>query len=713
MFAGLKEKFNQKLEEFKATPQELALDKHVGDLVDKATSEDLIAPDWALSFAVIDWVNADVRIHSGRALKAIRRSLLKPNSKVQLLSLTLLETCVKNCPEEFHTHLATSELWQDVVRLAGDTSITRVDAEVRDKMLGQIEDYAKALKPQQFMAAYESLLDRGTDFPVRGADDAVPILTPPDHRAPVAPAAAPAPGEPGAAPAADPLEGVDEQDRAAIQAALAELDAEAAAAAEAARVAAEADAEEARLRREQQAAEAEATAAVGLVAAAQLADAAAAAGHPAAPAVGSPVVAGVPAGAGAEHAVAQAAAPGTGSPAGAAPAAAAAVAAAEAERQQLAAVAAAEAAQARETPEERTKRHLETASNSCLLLSETLAGVSDAEPAAVREAYVVELAQECSRLRARLERDVGTVADEALLAAALSQHEELVRVLGRYEELLAAAVSLDPEQQVGAEDLAALSGPGAESRPSDVNLLPHHYGKSDGTRVVPPERDAAAVAAAAAREAKEAAAVAGQKVSAVAAALKTKVGGAFDRLMAAASGARGPAPPPGYAAAPSMDFGPNKAASATGGPGDAGTFTLLDEGDEEDSGGLVARRVAPSPGPEAAAAAAAPPPPLQPAGSSAAAPDLICLDDEPPAQAGAEVPTLAATATAAVAAGSTDAPAGVPVSSPLPSHGGASSDGLVEALDALVTAESIGAKGSAGAPEAQHLPAVAEEGQQE
>lgn len=43
-------------------------------------------------------------------------------------ALQLLETCVKNCSPQFHVFLATSELWTEFVKLAGDSSITRVGA---------------------------------------------------------------------------------------------------------------------------------------------------------------------------------------------------------------------------------------------------------------------------------------------------------------------------------------------------------------------------------------------------------------------------------------------------------------------------------------------------------------------------------------------------------------------------------------------------------
>ncbi|KXZ49435.1 hypothetical protein GPECTOR_21g661 [Gonium pectorale] len=405
LFAGLKEKIADKFAEFKAsaTPQDNA-DRQAAELVDKATSDELIAADWTLNFAVVDFVNSDVRLNSGKVLRAMKRSLGKHNTKVSLLCLTLLETCVKNCATEFHVHLATSELWADIVKLGGDSSISRVDSEVRDKVLVLVEDFARALAPSQFQQAYESLLDSGVDFPVRGTEDAVPILTPPAHHAAPAPAAAAAapaaaavqaPGhaapaaDPAAAAAAmaaptadaaDPLAGVDEQDRAAIAAALQELEAEAQAAAEAERIAAEADAAERRQQQEQQqqrqaaeAAEAEAQAAAALVAAEELARAAATA---------------------------------RGSGAGAAPEAHGREGPHGAQQEPV--------EEPQQTAEERTAGLLETASNSTLLLSEMLASIPDTEPLAVREPYVAELADTCVRLRSRLERELSRLEDEVL-----------------------------------------------------------------------------------------------------------------------------------------------------------------------------------------------------------------------------------------------------------------------------------------------------------
>lgn len=251
-----------------------------------------------------------------------------------LRSLQLLETCVKNCHAEFHVFLAGSELWQDMLKLCADVSITRIDVEVRDKILSLVEDFARALQPLAFTEAYQDLLvspplikarivsvwlwpcacvkaacinmmarlraiwtagfsqevrvapsidlplhaficphpaahtaawrcreplvvlhllqERGMQFPLRDVDDSVPFLTPPAAIAPtISPLQSPASaaqntgagpqtaaaaaqqaesdagaGAGNAVAVADALAGMSDEDRAAVQAAMAEMDAD-------------------------------------------------------------------------------------------------------------------------------------------------------------------------------------------------------------------------------------------------------------------------------------------------------------------------------------------------------------------------------------------------------------------------------------------------------------------------------------------------------
>eukprot|EP00198_Chlamydomonas_reinhardtii_P006199 XP_001695535.1 predicted protein [Chlamydomonas reinhardtii] len=180
LFSNLKEKLSAKLDEFKtATVPGDPLEKQAFELVQKATSETLISPDWNANLSCVDFINSDVRLSSGRVLRALKQSMAKPNGKVQSLTLTLLETCVKNCAADFHAHLAASELWHDLLTIASGAAVPPVDAEVRDQVLALVEDFARALAPAQFQTAYEALLDQGVNFPARSVDDSAPYLTPP------------------------------------------------------------------------------------------------------------------------------------------------------------------------------------------------------------------------------------------------------------------------------------------------------------------------------------------------------------------------------------------------------------------------------------------------------------------------------------------------------------------------------------------------------
>ncbi|KXZ49436.1 hypothetical protein GPECTOR_21g662 [Gonium pectorale] len=262
------------------------------------------------------------------------------------------------------------------------------------------------------------------------------------------------------------------------------------------------------------------------------------------------------------------------------------------------------------------------------------------------------------------------------MASALSQHEELSRVLGRYEELLAAAESVAPTRPRNASAVAA----------AHAALAAGPDGEAHGQHPQAAQQELPA----------------GQKVSqtaaAVAAALKEKVTGAFDKLMAAASAARAPAAAagPGGATAPDA-YGGAYGGVHMGGPlapvqeSGEGTFTLLDDEDDEANEGtsLITKRaagaVAAAPPPsyvppsyygapqeqqwqqqpqqQWAPAAAEPPQPAAPAPPAAA--DLICLDDEEPVVA-PQVPGTAVPAAEAAASGAAPMQVAIPDPAPEP-----------------------------------------------
>ncbi|EFJ20837.1 hypothetical protein SELMODRAFT_39145, partial [Selaginella moellendorffii] len=83
---------------------------------DKATSDMLIGPDWAMNMEICDILNHD----PGQAkdvVKAIKKRLGNRSPKVQLLALTVLETIVKNCGVAVHQQVAEKDVLHEMVKI--------------------------------------------------------------------------------------------------------------------------------------------------------------------------------------------------------------------------------------------------------------------------------------------------------------------------------------------------------------------------------------------------------------------------------------------------------------------------------------------------------------------------------------------------------------------------------------------------------------------
>eukprot|EP01018_Ginkgo_biloba_P000306 Gb_06800 [translate_table: standard] len=149
-----------------------------GGLVDKATSDLLIGPDWTMNLDICDVINTD----QGQAkdvIKAVKKRLGHKNPKVQLLALTLLETMIKNCGEIVHFQVAERHILQEMVKIVRK----KTDMHVRDKILVLLDSWQEAFggprgKYPQYFWAYDELRRTGVEFPER-AENTAPIFTPP------------------------------------------------------------------------------------------------------------------------------------------------------------------------------------------------------------------------------------------------------------------------------------------------------------------------------------------------------------------------------------------------------------------------------------------------------------------------------------------------------------------------------------------------------
>ncbi|KAL1532496.1 TOM1-like protein 9 isoform X2 [Salvia divinorum] len=150
----------------------------VNAMVDRATSDMLIGPDWAMNIEICDICNHDPA-QAKDVVRGIKKRLSSRNPKVQLLALTLLETVVKNCGDLVHMHVAGKDLPHEMVKIVKK----KPDFHVKEKILTLIDTWQEAFggprgRYPQYYVAYQDLLRLGAVFPQR-SERSAPVFTPP------------------------------------------------------------------------------------------------------------------------------------------------------------------------------------------------------------------------------------------------------------------------------------------------------------------------------------------------------------------------------------------------------------------------------------------------------------------------------------------------------------------------------------------------------
>ncbi|XP_061912078.1 TOM1-like protein 2 isoform X2 [Entelurus aequoreus] len=153
----------------------------VGHCIERATDGSLPAEDWTLNMEICDLIN-ETEDGPKDAIRAVKKRLNgNRNYREVMLTLTVLETGVKNCGHRFHA-LVTSRDFIDGVLVKIISPKNNPPTIVQDKVLALIRAWADAFRSSPDLTGvvqiYEELKRKGIEFPMSDLETLSPIHTP-------------------------------------------------------------------------------------------------------------------------------------------------------------------------------------------------------------------------------------------------------------------------------------------------------------------------------------------------------------------------------------------------------------------------------------------------------------------------------------------------------------------------------------------------------
>ncbi|GAA6101055.1 TOM1-like protein 2 isoform X1 [Tachysurus ichikawai] len=153
----------------------------VGQCIEKATDGSLQSEDWTINMEICDIIN-DTEDGPKDAIRAVKKRLNgNKNYREVMLTLTVLETCVKNCGYRFHA-LVTTRDFIDGILVKVISPKNNPPAIVQDKVLALIQAWADAFRSSPDLTGvvhvYEEMKRKGIEFPRSDLESLSPIHTP-------------------------------------------------------------------------------------------------------------------------------------------------------------------------------------------------------------------------------------------------------------------------------------------------------------------------------------------------------------------------------------------------------------------------------------------------------------------------------------------------------------------------------------------------------